>query len=161
MLTSCVGYFQIPGLCKNFVSPYVWNSTLLKSQQCDEVVGYLAVYRVCFAMAGFFFLFCLLMIKVKSSKDPRAKIQNGWVSCVSRWSLGYHVLTHPIHLISYAGWVKFLKRLEYCQNKHNTLRVIFISKPSDNACTVFTRHFPKAIETFPAFVSYISHSPSV
>ena len=58
---------------------------LLKKQQCDEVVGYLAVYRVCFAMAGFFALFCLIMIKVNSSKDPRAKIQNGyvqWQKCI-------------------------------------------------------------------------------
>lgn len=69
---------EIPGLCKGFVPAEVWNSQLLKSQQCDEVVGYLAVYRVCFAMAAFFFLFCLLMIKVNSSKDPRSKIQNGF-----------------------------------------------------------------------------------
>lgn len=45
---------------------------------CDVVVGYLAVYRVCFALAGFFFLMSVLLIKVKTSKDPRAKIQNGF-----------------------------------------------------------------------------------
>ena len=45
---------------------------------CTKVVGYQAVYRVCFAMACFFFLFALIMVCVRSSQDPRAKIQNGF-----------------------------------------------------------------------------------
>ena len=45
---------------------------------CDEIVGYLAVYRVCFAMAAFFFFFCLIMYGVSSSRDPRAGLQNGF-----------------------------------------------------------------------------------
>ena len=45
---------------------------------CDNVVGYFAVYRICFAMAVFFFFFCLIMYGVKSSKDPRSGIQNGF-----------------------------------------------------------------------------------
>jgi len=45
---------------------------------CNKIVGYLAVYRVCFALAAFFFLFMVIMINVKSSKDPRAAIQNGF-----------------------------------------------------------------------------------
>ncbi|OXB74858.1 UNVERIFIED_CONTAM: hypothetical protein H355_006477 [Colinus virginianus] len=44
---------------------------------CDVLVGYKAVYRVCFGMAMFFLLFSLLMIKVKSSNDPRAAVHNG------------------------------------------------------------------------------------
>ena len=44
---------------------------------CNSLVGYLAVYRVCFAMAAFFFLMAVIMFKVKSSRDPRAKFQNG------------------------------------------------------------------------------------
>lgn len=42
-----------------------------------QIVGYLAVYRLCFAMSLFFFVMALLMVGVKSSKDPRAAIQNG------------------------------------------------------------------------------------
>lgn len=46
---------------------------------CDVLVGYKAVYRICFGMAMFFLFFSLLMIKVKSSQDPRAALHNGWV----------------------------------------------------------------------------------
>ena len=45
---------------------------------CSQFVGYLAVYRVCIAVASFFFLMMLLMLCVFSSKDPRSYIQNGW-----------------------------------------------------------------------------------
>ncbi|KAK5621043.1 hypothetical protein CRENBAI_014859 [Crenichthys baileyi] len=60
----CVGGTSIPGI-KNHVN-------------CDVIVGYKSVYRVCFAMACFFFLFSIIMIRVRSSKDPRASIQNGF-----------------------------------------------------------------------------------
>ena len=64
-----------------------------------QVIGYEAVYRVCFALAMFFFLFCVIMIKVQTSKDPRAKIQNGWVlyfqlMSINRWlSLFTHIFS--------------------------------------------------------------------
>uniref|UniRef100_A0A0K2VAT9 Uncharacterized protein n=1 Tax=Lepeophtheirus salmonis TaxID=72036 RepID=A0A0K2VAT9_LEPSM len=45
---------------------------------CQEVTGYLAVYRVCFIITLFFVLMALIMIGVKSSNDPRAGIQNGF-----------------------------------------------------------------------------------
>eukprot|EP00794_Sanderia_malayensis_P013728 gene13728-15160_t len=45
---------------------------------CHEIAGYLAVYRVNFAVACFFLLFALLMIGVKTSKDARSGIQNGF-----------------------------------------------------------------------------------
>ena len=45
---------------------------------CKQIVGYLAVYRVMFAVAMFFLLFMLIMFGVKSSKDRRSGIQNGF-----------------------------------------------------------------------------------
>ncbi|KAL2084968.1 hypothetical protein ACEWY4_020486 [Coilia grayii] len=48
------------------------------SVNCDVIVGYKSVYRMCFSMACFFFLFSVIMIRVQSSKDPRAPVQNGF-----------------------------------------------------------------------------------
>ncbi|KAM4870800.1 serine incorporator 5 [Urocitellus parryii] len=45
---------------------------------CETLVGYSAVYRVCFGMACFFFLFCLLTLKINTSKSCRAHIHNGF-----------------------------------------------------------------------------------
>ncbi|XP_060830651.1 probable serine incorporator isoform X4 [Bombus pascuorum] len=50
---------------------------------CESAVGYLAVYRICFIIALYFFLMSIMMIKVRSSKDPRAPIQNGF------WAIKY------------------------------------------------------------------------
>jgi hypothetical protein len=54
--------------------------------QCSAVVGYLAVYRVCFALTVFFTVMAAMMIGVKTSKDPRAGIQNGF------WGLKYLIV---------------------------------------------------------------------
>ncbi|XP_029298448.1 serine incorporator 2 [Cottoperca gobio] len=65
---------QIPGFCLGGTSiPGIDNKV-----NCDIIVGYKSVYRMCFAMACFFFLFFIVMIRVRSSKDPRAAIQNGF-----------------------------------------------------------------------------------
>lgn len=45
---------------------------------CNMFVGYIAVYRVCMAVASFFLLLMLVMFCVFSSKDPRSYIQNGF-----------------------------------------------------------------------------------
>jgi len=50
---------------------------------CSQVVGYLAVYRLCFVVTLFFLLMSVLMIGVKTSNDPRAGIQNGF------WGIKY------------------------------------------------------------------------
>ncbi|GAA6099238.1 serine incorporator 2 [Tachysurus ichikawai] len=67
---------KIPGFCQG-------GSTIpipgIENQfNCDVIVGYKSVYRMCFAMSCFFFLFAALMIRVRTSKDPRAAIQNGF-----------------------------------------------------------------------------------
>ncbi|TWW65478.1 serine incorporator 2 [Takifugu flavidus] len=65
---------KIPGFCVGGTSvPGIENKV-----NCDVIVGYKSVYRMCFAMACFFFLFSLIMIRVRSSKDPRAAVQNGF-----------------------------------------------------------------------------------
>ncbi|GMS79304.1 hypothetical protein PENTCL1PPCAC_1479 [Pristionchus entomophagus] len=53
---------------------------------CERATGFQAVYRMCAAMASFFFLMMLLMMGVKSSKDGRSKIQNGF------WFFKYVIL---------------------------------------------------------------------
>ncbi|XP_006889947.1 PREDICTED: serine incorporator 5 [Elephantulus edwardii] len=47
---------------------------------CEKLVGYSAVYRVCFGMACFFFLFSLLTLRINNSKSCRAYIHNGLTS---------------------------------------------------------------------------------
>lgn len=45
---------------------------------CSQFVGYLAAYRVCMPVAGFFLILAVTMICVRSSKDPRSYVQNGF-----------------------------------------------------------------------------------
>uniref|UniRef100_A0A8C3AJ04 Serine incorporator 1 n=1 Tax=Cyclopterus lumpus TaxID=8103 RepID=A0A8C3AJ04_CYCLU len=61
---------KIPGFCEGGSGSSI--PGVEGHVNCDVLVGYKAVYRVCFGMALFFLLFSLLMIKVKSSHDPRA-----------------------------------------------------------------------------------------
>ncbi|XP_053124864.1 serine incorporator 2 isoform X2 [Hemicordylus capensis] len=65
---------KLPGFCEG--------GTSLPGTQgvvnCKSFLGHKSVYRMCFATAAFFFLFALMMICVRSSKDPRAYIQNGF-----------------------------------------------------------------------------------
>lgn len=58
---------KVPHLCSS-----------LGPENCDKVVGYLAVYRVCFAMSVFFIIMAMITFNVQSSRDPRAKFQNGF-----------------------------------------------------------------------------------
>ena len=62
----------LPGICTDI--PFF----VTHSIDCSAIIGYFAVYRICFALTCFFFLFMLVMVYVKSSRDPRAKIQNGF-----------------------------------------------------------------------------------
>lgn len=68
---------QIPALCKDLKIDTINVNVQDQLLKCSDLVGYLSVYRICFAMTGFFILFCIIMINVKSSKDPRSGIQNG------------------------------------------------------------------------------------
>lgn len=67
---------KIPALC---TSLNISSIGIVKLPvNCDLVVGYQAVYRISFALAIFFAFFCIIMLCVSSSRDPRSKIQNGF-----------------------------------------------------------------------------------
>uniref|UniRef100_A0A2K6D5T4 Serine incorporator 3 n=1 Tax=Macaca nemestrina TaxID=9545 RepID=A0A2K6D5T4_MACNE len=67
---------KIPGFCEGGFK--IHEADINADKDCDVLVGYKAVYRISFAMAIFFFVFSLLMLKVKTSKDPRAAVHNGF-----------------------------------------------------------------------------------
>lgn len=72
--------------CKNSTAT---SSVLLPSDltaDCSIAVGYLAVYRICFALACFFILMAAITLGAKSSRDPRAGIQNGF------WGIKYLIV---------------------------------------------------------------------
>lgn len=82
-ITGCI--FLAPGLQSALKKvPFCDNNAIGDySFDCKDAVGYLAVYRLCFALSLFFFLMALIMIGVKTSKDHRAGIQNGF------WGIKY------------------------------------------------------------------------
>lgn len=63
-ITRITSVVHIPGNCD-------------VTENAMKFVGYPVIYRISFGLACFFFLFALLMICVKSSKDPRSALQNG------------------------------------------------------------------------------------
>ncbi|XP_077193252.1 serine incorporator 2 [Paroedura picta] len=65
---------KLPGFCEGGASILGTDGKV----NCKSFLGHKSVYRMCFATAAFFFLFALMMVCVRSSKDPRASIQNGF-----------------------------------------------------------------------------------
>ncbi|XP_003800798.1 serine incorporator 2 [Otolemur garnettii] len=66
--------YKLPWVCDDGTGTPVLQGHI----DCGSLLGYRAVYRMCFATAAFFFLFTMFMICVRSSQDPRAAIQNGF-----------------------------------------------------------------------------------
>ncbi|XP_029820456.1 serine incorporator 2 [Manacus vitellinus] len=65
---------KLPGFCEG-------SGSVLGVQthvDCRSFLGHKAVYRMGFAMAAFFCLFAVLTVCVRSSKDPRAALHNGF-----------------------------------------------------------------------------------
>ncbi|CAB0041030.1 unnamed protein product [Trichogramma brassicae] len=88
-ITSCITL--APGLQSALQKvPFCTNSTTYVPNSitvdCQAAVGYLAVYRISLIMTLFFALMSVMMIGVKSTKDPRGGIQNGL--CFSRGRSG-------------------------------------------------------------------------
>ncbi|XP_006839331.1 PREDICTED: serine incorporator 3 [Chrysochloris asiatica] len=67
---------KIPGFCEGGFKIKVVD--VKEDKDCGVLVGYKAVYRISFALAIFFAIFFLLMLNVRTSKDPRAAIHNGF-----------------------------------------------------------------------------------
>ncbi|NXP65944.1 SERC2 protein, partial [Chloropsis cyanopogon] len=65
---------KLPGFCEGSGSVLGVQTNV----DCSSFLGHKAVYRMGFAMAAFFCLFAALMVCVRSSKDPRAALQNGF-----------------------------------------------------------------------------------
>ncbi|CAK5111600.1 unnamed protein product [Meloidogyne enterolobii] len=75
-LTSC---FLLSHWLQNALAKDGWLCTITHTGElCEAIIGYQAVYRVCLGMAAFFFIFMILMLGVRSSRDARAQIQNGF-----------------------------------------------------------------------------------
>lgn len=92
LVTTIVACITLsPGL-QDFLRkvPFCRNSTQFLPNSvvfnCQEAVGYLAVYRICFIVTLFFCLMALIMIGVRTSKDGRAGVQNGF------WGLKYMII---------------------------------------------------------------------
>lgn len=63
--------------CKDLMN-YSFNSNTHHDNICNAITGYLAVYRLMFATFIFFLVFGFIMIKVRSARDPRVMLHNGY-----------------------------------------------------------------------------------
>lgn len=87
LLTTLTGWIMmLPSVEEKLQGVPFCNDGSKYAEVCKQAVGYLAVYRLLFAQTVFFVVFSVLMMNVKSSRDGRAGIQNGF------WGIKYMVL---------------------------------------------------------------------
>lgn len=75
---------------------------------CQNAIGYLAVYRIGFALTVFFFVMSLLMVGVKSSRDGRAAIQNGFWGLKFLIVIGIAICAFFIQNESFGSWMMWI-----------------------------------------------------
>lgn len=96
--------------------PFCANSTSTSSLiipatttvDCTNAVGYLAVYRVCFALLIFFLTMAAMMVGVRSSRDTRAPIQNGFWGLKFLIIIGIAVGAFFIQAGSFGTWMMWI-----------------------------------------------------
>uniref|UniRef100_W5MG60 Serine incorporator 5 n=1 Tax=Lepisosteus oculatus TaxID=7918 RepID=W5MG60_LEPOC len=84
-------FFLVTGICIIMMSPTVTDAMKTKipyyselcshiqaGENCEMLVGYSAVYKVCFGMACFFFFLFVFTLKVNNNRGCRAYIHNGF-----------------------------------------------------------------------------------
>tara|TARA_R110002003_G_scaffold105_3_gene8740 strand:+ start:11719 stop:12282 length:564 start_codon:yes stop_codon:yes gene_type:complete len=80
----------------------------------EQCYGYVAVQRINFALAFFHVLMALMLIGVRSSKDGRAPIQNGfWAPKILGW-IGMIVLTFFIPNSFFIVWGNYFAMIGAC-----------------------------------------------
>ncbi|XP_035989457.1 serine incorporator 1 isoform X4 [Fundulus heteroclitus] len=67
---------KVPGFCED--SKGLFFAGQQAYLKCEMFLGYKAVYRFCFGMSMWFLSFSIFTVNIKTSRDPRASIHNGY-----------------------------------------------------------------------------------